>query len=101
MYAIQALWSAAHYEVGVLLIVMANGRYAVMDGLAAGPGRRGLAARSGRSTSPGSRACLGCPAVNVSTHDELIECFDDVLPGLAARREPLLVEVDLGCVMTD
>ena len=34
MYAIQALWSAAHYEVGVLLLVMANGRYAVMDGLA-------------------------------------------------------------------
>ena len=38
MYAIQALWSAAHYEVGVLLLVMANGRYAVMDRLA--PRRR-------------------------------------------------------------
>ncbi len=34
MYAIQALWSAAHYEVGVLIIVMANGRYKVMDNLA-------------------------------------------------------------------
>ena len=39
MYAIQALWSAAHYEVGVLLIVMANGRYAVMDRLARGARR--------------------------------------------------------------
>ena len=34
MYAIQALWSAARYDVGVLLVVLANGRYAVMDGLA-------------------------------------------------------------------
>jgi benzoylformate decarboxylase len=34
MYTIQALWSAARYGVGVLLIVMSNGRYAVMDGLA-------------------------------------------------------------------
>ena len=34
MYAIQALWSAARYGVGVLLVVLANGRYAVMDGLA-------------------------------------------------------------------
>ena len=37
-YAIQALWSAARYDVGVLLVVLANGRYAVMDG--AGPAGR-------------------------------------------------------------
>src|SRR5205823_6249630 len=34
MYAIQALWSAVQYRVGVLLVVMGNGRYAVLDGLA-------------------------------------------------------------------
>jgi hypothetical protein len=45
--------------------------------------------------------CLGCPAVNVATHDDLIELFDEVLPGLASRREPLLVEIDLGCGLTE
>ena len=39
--------------------------------------------------------CLGCPAINVRTHEELLETFDEVLPGLAGRREPLLVEVAL------
>jgi benzoylformate decarboxylase len=39
--------------------------------------------------------CLGCPAVNVTTHDELLQSFDEVLPDLARRREPLLIEVAL------
>ena len=34
LYGIQALWSAAHYKVGVLFLVLANGRYAIMDRLA-------------------------------------------------------------------
>ena len=33
-YAIQALWSAARYDVGVLLIVLSHGGYAIMDALA-------------------------------------------------------------------
>jgi benzoylformate decarboxylase len=34
LYAIQALWSAARYGAPLLAIVMANGGYPVMDGLA-------------------------------------------------------------------
>ena len=34
LYAIQALWSAATYEAGVLFVVLQNGGYAVMDLLA-------------------------------------------------------------------
>jgi benzoylformate decarboxylase len=101
MYAIQALWSAAHYEVGVLLLVMANGRYAIMDRLARGAGGPGPWPSFGSIDIAGMARCLGCPAVNVATHDDLIELFDEVLPGLASRREPLLVEVDLGCGLTD
>jgi benzoylformate decarboxylase len=96
MYAIQALWSAAHYEVGVLLIVMANGRYAVMDGLARTRNAPGPWPALGSIDIAGIARCLGCPAVNVSTHGELIEVFDAVLPELAGRKEPLLVEVALG-----
>jgi benzoylformate decarboxylase len=36
---------------------------------------------------------LGCPAVRISRHDELLATLEEVLPGLAERREPLLVEV--------
>jgi len=38
MYAIQSLWTAAHRGVGIVCVVMANGRYAVMDGLAEAAG---------------------------------------------------------------
>lgn len=40
LYAIQALWTAAHYGVGVLVVVLANGGYAVMDRLAEQHGGR-------------------------------------------------------------
>jgi benzoylformate decarboxylase len=96
MYAIQALWSAAHYEVGVLLIVMANGRYAVMDGLARAAKATAAWPAFGSIDIAGMARCLGCPAINVATHEQLLETFDEVLPGLARRQEPLLVEIALG-----
>ena len=96
MYAIQALWSAAHYDVGVLLIVLANRRYAVMDALA----RR----HGGESAWPGFESVdigglarsLGCPSVRVETYEQLVQTLDEALPGLAGRREPLLVEAVVG-----
>src|SRR5204863_2494177 len=39
IYGIQALWSAAHYRVGALFVILSNGGYAIMDRLAE---RRGL-----------------------------------------------------------
>ncbi len=96
MYAIQALWSAAHYEIGVLLVVLANGRYAVMDGLARRAG--GAAAWPAfESIDIGAIARgLGCPTVRVQTHSELVSTLDEVMPGLAVRGEPLLVEAVVG-----
>lgn len=96
MYGIQALWSAAQYHVGVLLIVMANGRYAVMDGLASSHGGRGPWPAFGGIDIAGIAGNLGCPAKRVATYDELHATLGEVLPGLAARAEPLLVEVALG-----
>ncbi len=96
MYAIQALWSAAHYEVGVLLLVMANGRYAVMDGLARAAGAPAAWPAFGSIDIAGMARCLGCPAINITTHEQLLETFDEVFPDLAARREPLLIEIALG-----
>ena len=34
LYQIQSLWTAVHYGIGAVFVVLANGRYAVMDRLA-------------------------------------------------------------------
>ena len=51
LYAIQGLWSAAHYRAGALVVVLANRRYAIMDQLARAQGGQGRGRRSRRSTS--------------------------------------------------
>jgi benzoylformate decarboxylase len=100
LYAVQALWSAAHYGVGVLVIVLANRRYAIMDRLA-----RMRAGSAAEEPAPapwpafdevsisGLAASFGCPTRTVSTHDELTTALDEVLPTLAERGTPLLLEV--------
>ncbi len=96
MYAIQALWSAARYRVGVVLVVLANGRYAIMDALARRAG--GAAAWPAfESVDIGAIARgLGCPSVRVETHSELLLTLDEVMPGLVGRGEPLLIEAVVG-----
>jgi len=96
MYAIQALWSAAHYDVGVLLIVLANGRYAVMDALAGRHGGTGAWPGFESVDIGGLARSLGCPAVRVETYEELVQTLDETLDGLAGRREPLVVEAVVG-----
>jgi benzoylformate decarboxylase len=93
MYAIQALWSAAHYQVGVLLIVMSNGGYAIMDAQARERGGAGAWPGFGPIDIAGMAQCLGCPSIKVAEYDELIATLDQVMPKLAQRQEPLLVEV--------
>ena len=95
MYAIQALWSAARYGVGVLLVVMANGGYAIMDELARARGGEGPWPGFGGIDIAGVARCLGCPAVSIRAPEELVRVFDEVLPSLRERREPLLVEVSV------
>jgi benzoylformate decarboxylase len=96
MYAIQALWSAARYDVGVLLIVLANGRYAVMDSLARRHGGVGAWPGFEAVDIGGMARSLGCPSVRVENHEDLLRVLDEVLPDLAARREPLLLEAVVG-----
>ena len=96
LYSIQALWSAAHYRVGALFVILANGGYAIMDR---------LLEREGGGVSPwpsfaeidisGLARALGCPARRITTPDELVETFDEVVPALVDRDEPLLLEVEV------
>jgi benzoylformate decarboxylase len=94
LYAIQALWSAARYRVGALFVVMANGRYAIMDHLAqVNTGRPGpWPDFEGIDIAAIARA-FGCPATRIETHDQLVEQLDAVIPTLAARDQPLLLEI--------
>lgn len=95
-YAIQALWSAAHYDVGVLLVVLANGRYAVMDGLARRVGGAAAWPAFEAVDIGGLARAFGCPSVRVETHEDLVRTLEEVLPRLASRREPLLLEAVVG-----
>lgn len=103
LYAIQALWSAAHYRTGVLFVVLANGCYAIMDRLAERHGAVQKGAVQGGGTAPwpaftevsvsGMALALGCPAVRVHDHAGLLRVLDEVVPTLAGRGDPLVVEV--------
>jgi benzoylformate decarboxylase len=95
IYQIQSVWSAAHYRVGVLFVILSNGGYAIMDRLAERQG--------GASPWPGFHEVdvaavargFGCPAQQITTHDELLQSLDEVIPTLAARNEPLLLDVTI------
>jgi benzoylformate decarboxylase len=93
LYSIQALWSAAQYGVGALLVVMGNGRYAVMDGLARARGAAGPWPAFDGIDVAGIARSFGCPAAKVQAYDELTTILDEVVPGLSDRQEPLVLDV--------
>jgi benzoylformate decarboxylase len=92
LYSVQALWTAAHYGVGALFVILANGGYAVMDRLAEREG--GVPPWPAFEVDvEGLARALGCPARRLAEYDELVRALDEVMPSLASRREPLLLEV--------
>ena len=92
VYGIQALWNAARYEVGALFIVLSNGGYAVMDGLAKRQGGTGPWPSFTVDLSALAHG-FGCPARRVESYPELIAALEDALPGASDRTDPLLLEV--------
>jgi benzoylformate decarboxylase len=93
LYTIQALWTAAHYEIGVLFLILRNGCYAVMDHLADRQGGVPPWPAFEEVDVTGLAASFGCPAVRVEGHGHMLEVFDEVLPALAHRAAPLAVEI--------
>ena len=92
IYGIQALWTAAHYRVGVLFVILSNGGYAIMDRLAERQGGEPPWPSFDVDVAALARA-FGCPAERITTHAELVRALDDVVPTLAERTEPLLLDV--------
>jgi benzoylformate decarboxylase len=99
LYGIQALWSAAHYGVGVLFVVLSNGGYAIMDRLAERLGAAGPWPGFDVDIAGLARA-QGCEARRIAEHDALLEALDEVVPELATRREPLLLDVAIAPTAT-
>ena len=93
LYGIQALWSAAHYRVGVLFVILSNGGYAIMDRLAERQGAAGPWPGFEEVDVAAIARGFGCPARTLTTHDELTRALDEVVPTLASRAEPLLLDV--------
>ena len=92
MYGIQALWSAAHYRVGVLYVILSNGGYAIMDRLVERHGSKGPWPGFDVDIAGIARA-QGCDARSIAEYDDLVETLDAAVPELATREEPLLLDV--------
>ncbi len=93
LYQIQAVWSAKRYRAGPLYVVLANGAYTVMDRLAEHAGGAGPWPGFDDLELASIARSFGCPSRRISTHDELVSTLDEIVPTLAARDEPLLLDV--------
>ncbi|MGH3486839.1 MAG: thiamine pyrophosphate-dependent enzyme [Actinopolymorphaceae bacterium] len=93
MYGIQALWSAAKYGCGVLFVILSNGGYAIMDRLAERQGGRPPWPGFGGVDIHTLAGGLGCPARRIDDHDTMTKVLDEVVPTLATRPEPLLLDI--------
>jgi benzoylformate decarboxylase len=93
LYTIQALWSAAHYGTGVLFVILANGRYAVMDRLAEMAGGVPPWPAFEAVDVAGLARSLGCQAERVDEQAAMLRALDAAVPSLAGRGEPLVLEV--------
>ena len=92
-YSIQGLWTAAHYGVGAVFVVVGNGRYAVMDELARAQGLAGAWPPFEAVDLVEVARGFGCDAERVTTHDELGRALDEALAGIRERSAPLLLDV--------
>jgi benzoylformate decarboxylase len=99
LYGIQALWSAAHYRVGALFVILSNRGYAIMDRLAERHGAAGPWPSFEVDIAALARA-QGCPARRISEYAELVETLDAVVAELATREEPLLLDVAIAPTQT-
>jgi benzoylformate decarboxylase len=99
-YCIQALWSAVHYGIGILAVVLDNANYGVMNR---------LTRRRGRVPWPAFRELrldvvaggFGCPAIRVDDLVSLTNLLDSVVPGLSRATQPMVIVVDVADESTE
>jgi benzoylformate decarboxylase len=96
LYGIQGLWSARHYNAGVLFIILNNERYAVMDRLAerVGDGEAPWPAFSEIDFAAMAES-FGVASQRIQTHDELVRILNEVVPTLRERQTPLALIINV------
>jgi benzoylformate decarboxylase len=95
LYQVQGLWSARRYRTGPLYVILANGGYTIMDRLAERAGGSGPWPGFEELELASIARSFGCPARRIATHEELEAALDEVVPTLAERDEPLLLDVEV------
>jgi benzoylformate decarboxylase len=101
LYGVHSTWSAVQYGVAPLWVVLSNGGYVVMDRLAEKHDRGdGPWPAFGDVELATIARGFGCPSQRITTHDELVAAFDDAVPTLASRTEPLLLDVEVAPTAT-
>jgi thiamine pyrophosphate-dependent acetolactate synthase large subunit-like protein len=93
MYSCQTLWSAQHYGVGVLFVVLSNGGYAIMDRLAADTGKSAPWPSFEDIDISALAASMGCPALRITEPAALLDALDELIPTLPTRTSPLVLDV--------
>lgn len=93
LYSIQGLWSAAHYGVGVLYVILRNGGYAVMDLLARNHGGQGPWPGFTEISVATLADGFGVRTRRIDTYRDLLATLDEIVPTLAGRTTPLLLDV--------
>jgi benzoylformate decarboxylase len=84
----------------VLFVVLANGRYAIMDRLAEAQGGKPPWPAFEDVSLSGLAEALGCPARRVESYDDLLGVLDEVVPTLAVRNTPLVLDVSVAADLT-
>ena len=77
----------------MLFVILSNGGYAIMDRLAERTGETGPWPGFAELEIAALARGFGCAAQRIEAHDELLAALDEVLPTLARREEPLLLDV--------
>lgn len=95
MYSVQALWTAAHYGIGPLIIVIRNRGYAVMDRLATTAGGTGPWDTFPELDTATLATGFGCEAHTITTRNQLDKTLQDLTPTLRTRTTPLLLQLDV------
>jgi benzoylformate decarboxylase len=78
-----------------VIVILANGGYAVMDRLMEREGGSPPWPRFPEIDFVALAQAFGCPARKVASQAELERCLDDVVPALEGRDEPLVLAVSV------
>jgi benzoylformate decarboxylase len=95
LYAIQSLWTAAYLQVGAVFVVMANGRYAVMDRLAERTQGKPPWPPFPEVSVSGLARSLGCPVVSFADAAGLDEAMATAHKHLTGQHGPLVLEATI------